>query len=265
MKNSILRTKQESLKLKSEREQNISKLEFRPIENNLYGDLEEILQFYDFIMPIRVPCYNEMLNIIANLSTTHSSNELVLADLGIGTGNLEEMLLSTQKDVTIIGYDYSKEMLDYTACKLGELGDKLRLIQIDFVKQRIPVVLKCDVVISNLTLHSLPNEVKFEVFKSSFDMLKKDGVFIIGDKFKSESKVVNSLFDRISDEWRASTKKDWAEHEYKKYEKVWKLQGNGQEYRDTMENYYNTLRNFGFKEMDCIWKLYGYGILYIKK
>ncbi len=227
--------------------------------------LGEVLKFYDSVMPIRVPCYNDMLAIIAELATAHPGQNLTIVDLGIGTGNLEEKMLSVREDMTIVGYDYSKEMLDYTSRKLGTFRSKLKLTQLDFITQKLPIMPKCDVVVSNLALHSLPDDARTEVFVSVFDMMKDDGVFILGDKFRSRSSVVNELFGKFSNKWRENVKKGWTNSEHRKYESVWKLQGNGEEYVDTVEGYYDILKAVGFKEMDCICRLFCYGILHITK
>jgi len=227
--------------------------------------LEEVLKFYDDVMPIRVPCYNSMINIIAKLAIGQRGKNLAVVDLGIGTGNLEEKMLSERRDMTILGYDYSAEMLDFASRKLSAFRDRLELVQLDFAKQPVPNTSKCDVVVSNLTIHSLPDDIKSRVFQSVSDILKDDGVLILGDKFKSKSEMVDKLFNEFSDEWRDNAKKGWTKREYEKYESIWKLQGDEREYVNTLEQYDKILRDIGFKEIECICKFYCYGILYVTK
>jgi len=230
----------------------------------MHQDIKQALLFYDKIIGKRVRCYKAMLDIIANFVISSNQKNLRVIDLGCGTSTLEKMILQQRVDIKFVCVDYSKEMLDFSAKKLAGFG--AQFLQLDLAKnQQFADNQKADFIISNLVFHSLAEGVKQKVFKAVFETLKKDGLFIFGDKFSSVFKPINELFVETSAKWSSELKQNWTIQEHKKYETIWKLYPEEREFLLTTEEYCKLLKNTGFQSPDCIYRMYQYGILYAKK
>jgi len=259
-------------------------------------ETKEALSFYDEVIGKRVRCYDEMLGIIADIIVSYLSKqkEMHLVDLGSGTGNLEAILAPVFHDNNsfVAGYDVSEPMLDFAADKIRRLGynasgsraehivgammglvSHFCFIKLDLEKETVffPVYTGCevDIVASNLVFHSFDKATKWSTFQNVFRMLKPGGLLLIGDKFTSDSETVRQLFSNVSEKWSHGLKQGWSEQDHQKYANIWKLQGEegdtDVEFLGTMENYRWALQSIGFQEVDCMYQMYNYGVIYAKK
>jgi cyclopropane fatty-acyl-phospholipid synthase-like methyltransferase len=107
-----------------------------------------------------------------------------ILDLGIGSGQIEEKLLARRPDVTVIGVDSSKAMLNLAKQRL----DATRCLLIrhdlsDIENLSIPVS-PLQAVISVQTLHHLPHHNQREVYRFIHHQLEPGGLFLLMDRVK---------------------------------------------------------------------------------
>jgi ubiquinone/menaquinone biosynthesis C-methylase UbiE len=128
-----------------------------------------------------VPGREQQMQIMAGLlSSLDGPNHLI--DLCCGEGLLDEVLLATFPEFTIQGLDGSVEMLRRARERLARFGNRFAGCEFDLAAKawRTPGQ-PINAVISSIAIHHLLGPQKQELFREVFQMLEKNGVFIIAD------------------------------------------------------------------------------------
>ncbi len=122
-------------------------------------------------------------------------------DIGIGTGLLTHALY--QRGCSVIGIDFSREMLDQAQLKMPTA----QLIQSDLNKGLPESLLdeQFDVIISAYTMHHFEDDHKFKLVESLLQVLSRRGSILLGD-IAFESWTALDKVKSISNGW------DDAEH-----------------------------------------------------
>lgn len=119
--------------------------------------------------------YKDVLNTIYNKICT--KNEAKILDIGFGTGILTKKLYDDGYEIW--GIDFSEKMIKISKEKMPEV----KLIQYDFTKG-LPEEIesqKFDFIISTYALHHLDDSEKIKFLINILNLLKKDGIILIGD------------------------------------------------------------------------------------
>lgn len=163
--------------------------------------------------------------------------QLLVADLGIGTGNTSRLVLDILPKAKIVGYDLSEKMLEESEKNLR--GSNIELICDDMINFKSDG--EYDIVVSSMAIHHLKNEQKKVIFKNVYDSLKPKGAFVLSDIVRNDDPSLNKLF-----------LKDW---------KDYMLNEGGPEFRNkiledvkkgkreyfTVNQYLDNLKNVGFE------------------
>lgn len=103
------------------------------------------------------------------------SGDQTVVDVGCGTGRDAEQLLAVLPRGRVIAVDGSRQMLRQLTARLGDQGDRLRVVQAD-LRQPLELGEQADAALSVATLHWLPDHDV--VFRSVARALRPGGRFV---------------------------------------------------------------------------------------
>jgi len=142
------------------------------------------------------PHYEEMLQALVDALPFHKKNRLEILDLGCGTGNLTQKVISVYPNAHITCLDMAENMLKMAKAKLKGnpnidfwLGD---IRDFDYGK-------KYDAILGSLVLHHVEEKEKPLFYRKLSKALSKGGIFLNIDIFHSSS---NYLQKRYIDQWK---------------------------------------------------------------
>lgn len=124
---------------------------------------------YDTFMERVTPQYGKCTSLVGESAEPWMRNAI---DLGIGTGNISEKLLSKNHNLKIIGVDKSKEALDAAKRKLN---GSVKYIEGDFKEFDMG---KPDLIVSGLAIHHLSHDDQKTLLGRIYSALNEKGVFV---------------------------------------------------------------------------------------
>ncbi len=140
---------------------------------------------YDQRIKKFVPYYEEMMNSVLSCLPDVESN-LVVLELGCGTGNLSERLLRQWPYCKLVAIDVVKEMAEKCRERLVPYSSRAEIFRADMMKYRR--LESFDYVLSNLALHyPETDKKKFSVCRNVFQSLRSGGIFSFSVMLTGES------------------------------------------------------------------------------
>jgi tRNA (cmo5U34)-methyltransferase len=137
------------------------------------------------------PYYEEMLQALVDALPFHAKDRLKIIDLGCGTGNLSQKLISVYPNAHITCLDMAENMLKMAKAKFKEtpnvdfwLGD-IR----DFDYRA-----KYDAIVASLVLHHIEGKEKLRFYRKLYSALSKGGVFFNIDIYLSPDSHLQELY-----------------------------------------------------------------------
>lgn len=206
----------------------------------------DVTQFDEHIRLI-VPRYEELHEAVLRSIPPDLPSTLKILELGCGTGELTKKLCERYPKAQIVALDYSSRMLAVCQEKLKKFGDRVRLIEGDFSQTEFPQ--GCDVVISTLAIHHLPDPQKLELFQKIYRVLKREGWFVNGDVVLFESDRHALLQDQVRSEHASAQGVDISALDAETHS------GTG-DHLSTLKTQLALLEIAGFHAIDVIWKYY---------
>lgn len=138
---------------------------------------------------IPTPARLRLFEIILKNITVEKQDSISILELGIGPGFLADYLLKELINVNYEGLDFSESMLKIAAKRTAKHEKIINFTQADLINEIWTDKLKKnpDVVVSTWALHDLFNKNNiFNVYKSVYKILPKDGILLNGDFIKPE-------------------------------------------------------------------------------
>lgn len=145
--------------------------------------------------PTRLEQLDILTTIIADLWTEGVS----VLELGIGSGQVAEMLLTRRPDLHLVGLDSSLPMLTLAQRRLQWWADHYTLIETDFqyiawaTLPRRPY----GIVFSVQSLHHLPHEVQRELATHVYDTLDAGGVVLLQDRVALDRNALDQVYASV--------------------------------------------------------------------
>jgi tRNA (cmo5U34)-methyltransferase len=178
---------------------------------------------------------------------------LEILDIGFGTGITSKEILSKDRKVHLIGIDNEPAMLQKALKKLETFSSETFNLEtigaLEYLKSKPDE--SFDAIISVWVLHNLLDSSRKEIFREIYRTLKKNGIFVNGDKIAvpdvSEHKKhfdwQIEKFDVFNKIGRPELAKEWTEHyiEDEKPERILRE-----------DVYVKDLSEIGFKKCDVI-------------
>lgn len=149
--------------------------------------------FYDFVTTLGGCGKSFQRKVLEH--TNIQDNERVL-DIGCGSGTLALMIKIKHPHSYVVGVDADKKILNIASKKLAKNNVKVNLIQA--FAEKLPFDdLYFDVVVSALTFHHLPTEIKKQALREIYRVLKSDGRLLFADIGKPDNLLwkIKFLFD----------------------------------------------------------------------
>jgi SAM-dependent methyltransferase len=119
-----------------------------------------------------------------------------------------------------------------------------------------------DVIISSLSIHHQPDERKKEVYKEIFDLLSPGGIFIHLEHVSSPTKLVEDTFDDYFVDKLYETHKKNGQTKTREliYDSFINRPDKVANLLVPVEDQCNWLREIGFADVDCFFKIFGVAI-----
>lgn len=222
---------------------------------------KETARVFDDMLDRSIPLYRELQRMIGEIANEFSQEKTNVYDLGCSTGTtMLTLAKSINKNVTLIGVDYSQAMLDKCEenFKRCEINKKFKLYCKDLNNGF--VVKDASVVILNLTLQFIRPLQRDLLIRHICEGLLKNGCLILIEKVLGN----DSTFNRIFIKFYYEMKKRQGYSEIEIAQKREALENVLVPYR-LEENKQLLIRN-GFSYLDVFYKWYNFcGIIAVKE
>ena len=221
-----------------------------------------------FLKGIRgaIPFAAEQLDIMLRVIGLMDRPIRSFIDLGCGGGALGAVILERYPDARGIFIDFSPAMLDAAQRKLGE-GPNATLLNLDYASpewvEAVEEDAPYDAVVSGYSIHHHPDDLKRRVYAEIFDLLAPGGVFINIEHVAPTSAVSERLFEEhlidnlyaIEQRYDGPRSRDQLADEFRNRE-------DGEaNILAPLEAQLAWLRDIGYTDVDCHFKLYELAIL----
>jgi tRNA (cmo5U34)-methyltransferase len=197
---------------------------------------------YDDVIERIIPGYARQNSVLLDTLEVPPGPARV-ADLGIGTGQLSDLVLQRHSEATVVGFDLSEGMLEQASANLHRFGDRVELVRADL--EEIELTGGFAAVIAGLSVHHLENPAKRVLFGHVLDALEPGGMFLIRDVVLGDTDAEN---ERLDAEWRAF------------------IRGNGMDDEEVLAQHHaedmpaplslqlDWLREAGFADVKVVWR-----------
>ncbi len=198
-----------------------------------------------------IPHYEEMLQALVDALPFHKKDKLKIIDLGCGTGNLSQKLISVYPNARIACLDMSENMLKMAKTKLRETS------HVDFWLGDIrdfDYRIKYDAILASMVLHHIEGKDKPRFYRKLYNALPKGGVFFNIDIFLSSN---NHLQELYTNKWKMFMKTSGLS--VKKVNEM--ITRHQKEDRPVVfEDELAIMRKAGFKRVDVVLKKYNFAV-----
>jgi tRNA (cmo5U34)-methyltransferase len=198
-----------------------------------------------------VPHYEEMLQALVDALPFRKKDRLKILDLGCGTGNLTQKLISVYSLAHITCIDMAENMLKMAKAKFK--GDP----RVDFWRGDIrdfDYRKKYDAILGSLVLHHVEGKEKPRFYRKLSKALSKGGIFLNIDIFHASS---DYLQKRYIDRWKTFMKTSGLP--MKKVREM--IARHHKEDRPVaFEEELSIMRHSGFKHIEVILKRYNFAV-----
>ncbi len=140
-----------------------------------------------------IPCYEEVLNLSAQICSIHYSDQYVIYDIGCSTGNLIKYLNISFKanPFQYVGVDSSAPMLEQARKVYPEHTFSQKKVE----TMKWPIT---NIIICNYTLQFIPILIRRQILQAIYRTLTPGGILILSEKISNE----NTLFANLHHEYK---------------------------------------------------------------
>lgn len=210
---------------------------------------------FDNIIPLLIPFYGEIYNILTDSIPFYRNISVKILDIGCGTGTFAKILKEKFPYAKITCLDFAQNMIEEAKIKLVQYKDDINFLVGDF--NNLDIKNEYDVVVSSFALHHIQTDKeKLQLYKSIYESLNQNGVFLTADIVLGVNNYVKNLYD-----------KKWEEHIIKQFTKSKNgLRNKTLERYQTDDNpsklfdHLKWLEYSGFNQVETIWKYYKFAI-----
>lgn len=212
---------------------------------------EEAKEFDDTIIKL-IPKYSQMIDSMIVTIPKEVSDKFKVLDLGTGTGNVSKAIKEKFEHASIDCIDIAQKMIEMAKIKLGDYTD-IRYYTGDFYEFEFEE--KYDVVISSLALHHIKtDDEKKKFYHKIYSILRNGGIFINSDSVLGSNERMQTL---NKEKWKEFMLTNVSEDEI---ETKWIPQSKKEDYPAPITHHLKWLEEAGFKDLDIVWKYYGWAV-----
>jgi tRNA (cmo5U34)-methyltransferase len=220
-------------------------------EVELQEHIRNMVQDYDVLIRKLIPDYDAMQgHVIYNLNLTRD-REATVVDIGVGTGETANRILSLYPKAKVIGMDFNADMVSAATQRLAKFGERAKFITDDMRKAPLPQGV--DAVVSTLAIHHLEHEDKRDLFGRIFESLKPGGMVSVGEivTFRDPEKA-----KRTEAEWKkfiiGNLGEEQGQYRFDEYKKG--------DIPAPLEDQLQWLEDTGFKNIEVSWDKMNYAV-----
>lgn len=214
---------------------------------------EEEAKKFDNVIPLLVPFYNEIYDILIDSIPFYRNTSINILDIGCGTGTFAKLLKEKFPQAKITCLDFSQNMINMAKDKLIEYQKDIEFQIGDF--NNLELKDEYDVVVSSFALHHIQSDKdKIKLYKNIYKVLNKKGVFLTADIVLGVNNFIKNLYDR-----------KWEEHIIKQImrnllDSTTLIRYQTDDNPSKLFDHLKWLDNAGFNQVESIWKYYNFAI-----
>ncbi len=140
---------------------------------------------YDQMCRLIVPGYDFMQDTLINILKFEKIDDIVLLDLGAGSGIFIEKILNEFPDSICYYLDYSNDFMNVAKNKLERFNDRVTYIQSNFCDNWESEIKTPNVITSSSAIHHLLNNNKKMLYNKCYNLLDNNGWFFNIDEMKT--------------------------------------------------------------------------------
>jgi tRNA (cmo5U34)-methyltransferase len=141
---------------------------------------------YDKMAPILVPQYDLLQNEVFNICRFNANDDMVVIDLGAGSGIFLEKVLNIYPNAICYWIDFSLDFLKIAQKRLEHFGNRVNYIHSAIEKNwEEKLEHRPDLIFSMSAIHHLENAEKKDLYKKCYNLLKANGWFFNADEMKT--------------------------------------------------------------------------------
>lgn len=210
---------------------------------------ENVTEVFDDMLERSIPGYSEMRKLCYSLSLQYCKPNTHIVDLGCSTGGaIAKLVPKVSNDITFIGVEISKPMREKARERFqGYPESKVKIIDCD-LREGYPKV-SASVVISCLTLQFIPIEYRQNIINNVFQSLTKGGIFIFVEKILGSNAVMDDLL--VKEYYKIKGENGYSTEQINSKRKSLE----GVLVPVTSKWNEDMLKNTGFTEIECFWRV----------
>jgi len=221
-------------------------------------DKEVVLEFDNHVRQ-SVPMYDEIQNMIAELSVWFLQNDTSYYDIGSSTGHTAQLIMNVNEEKKVLYHlmDNSSAMVEYLNDKFKD--KKVKSINADLANNNQYYFKNASLITSVLTLQFIPEHFRQNIINNIYDGLNKGSAFILVEKVLGSTSKIESIWHSMYHDIKLQNGLS-KEHIFDKSISI-----RGVMNPITLEENLTMLQNAGFKEQEVFFKYGNFvGILAIK-
>lgn len=208
------------------------------------------------------PGAKQQIEIMLKLVKENSNKVHSVLDLGCGDGILGAALLDSFPDSKCVFLDFSEDMLNAAKNKLSEVNGRAEFICFDYSNrnwiEKVGFFSSYDVIVSGFSIHHQPDGRKKEIYEEIYRLLSSGGIFINVEHVLSptdwltymhDEYFIDSLYDYQKSIGTGISRSEISEDYHKRADKHANILA-------SVEEQCNWLKNIGFKDVDCYFKVF---------
>ena len=198
---------------------------------------------YDRLTDSIIPQYGEMQRVVRAAIDQRAKQHRRFLDIGCGTAQTLQHLLTEYHQASGAGIDSSPEMLTKARTRLAGLPVQLQQADI----READYGTGYDVVLSVAALNNMNRDYLPEIYSKIHHALGADGIFVHADFIAHENPVINSQLDRLYEAHVRAAINDEA------FLQTWFQEYAENFYPATLSRHWAYLEAAGFREIELNW------------
>lgn len=227
-------------------------------EQTRHDEIQLLEKLFEFI----IPKYNEAHDIMTSMLDFEPTQEIRVADLGCGFGDLSKRIMDAFPLSVVFGIDNQGLILERTREKHRESLDQLVLYERDLNNTAwMNDVSHLNAVVSSFALDYLSETRHQEVLREAIDLLEPAGRWVSCEFFRSEDNRINRVFHDLEMAFIQNALKNGDVNE-EQIEQLGKSSILRQEHHIvTVDEKVEWLKSAGFKNVDVPWRFLNLAIV----
>ena len=222
---------------------------------NVANEFNKVAKDYDNQRQKLIPVFDDFYGIAIESIEINTEKPKVL-EIGTGTGLFSEMFLNTFPYAKMDLVDLAEDMLNIAKERFSD-NSNLNFFLKDILN--FSPSEKYDLVISSLAIHHLEIHDQKKLYNKIFDWLKNDGMFVNCEMIAGENEFSNNMYEK----WIVAKAKD--DNDLDDEAKSTAIERLKLDKKVPISTHLKWLKNAGFSHVDCLYKVYCFGVLWAKK